>query len=106
MLYISLRKFVSDPFIDCLATEISLWWFLTQHLVNGGCAVSVGQPLERMFVVTKPPVDGAISQFVHVFAQLAFATPPTNVVRQPVALTLVFRNKHTHLCLLFEVLAL
>ena len=56
------RKFVSDPLVDRLATEIALCGWPTQHRVDARVLVSVVQPLQRMVVVAEVPIDWAMSR--------------------------------------------
>jgi len=75
-----LRKFVSHPLIDRLPPEVPLTRVASQHRVDAGCLVTVVQPLQRVVIVTEPPIDRSVSQLVEVLPQLAFATPATTTM--------------------------
>ena len=49
---------------------------LVQHFIYDFVAVSTLQPVESFVVITKPPINGAVTQLKHVLFQFFCATPP------------------------------
>ena len=96
--FMRLRKFVSDPFVDCLTTEVSLTWRDVQHIVDAACPMTVVEPFEGVCVVAKPPIDRPVTQLVHLLAWRALCAPLARMVSKRLAYGLRNENGHKSAC--------